>query len=102
MQATITRQIELDVAGHYFDTGMNAYPIEAGHIKTSHYDNMSVSWDWKIALELKKHEVIPLNTKSMIRYPDDSGVLVCTKAIKREKEGSLTVFTLVPYFSSED
>jgi hypothetical protein len=101
MQATITRQIELDVTGHIFDTGANVYPIEAGRLNTIHYDNLSIGWNWKIALELKKHEAIPLNTKSSILYPDDSSILVYTKAIRREKEGRLTVFTLVPYFNNE-
>jgi hypothetical protein len=101
MQATITRQIELDVTGHFFDTGKQVYLIEAGQLNTIHYDNMSIGWNWRIALELKKNEAIPLNGKSSILYPDDSGVLVYAKAIKREKEGSLTVFTLVPYFEGE-
>ncbi len=90
--------IDIDVAGYYFEANNKLYPIEAGRIHTAHEVNGNIVWDWEIALELKLNDAIPTQKRLAILYPDDDSVFVYAEVIKRRKEGNLTIFSLVPYF----
>lgn len=90
--------INLDISGFYFYAKGRFYPIESGHVRTSHLENGNVSWDWQMALELKKSDVIPANEKTALCYGDKS-VFVYTKVLERRKEGNLSAFKLVPYMN---
>lgn len=90
----------LDITSFIFLANGKQYPIQAGHVETSKLDNGSIHWDWQMALELKKSDVIPSNKETFILYPDDMSVFLKTQVISREKDGGLTVFTLVPYMKN--
>lgn len=89
--------IDIDITAYSFEANNKRYPIEAGHVRTAHHEGGNVSWDWQIALELKKNDAIPANKRTYILYPEDSSVFLSTRVIKRRKEGNLTIFSLVPY-----
>jgi hypothetical protein len=95
-QAQITKTIDIDLSGYRFEANGQVFEIEAGHLKTDYMDNASVQWDWQIGLELKKADFIPFNKPSYLLYPDGS-VFVRTRVLKREKQGNLSVLTLVPW-----
>jgi len=89
--------IDLDITEGFtfFAKGRN-YPIQAGHVRTSSVENGSVIWDWEVALELKRSDVIPSNEQTAILYEDNT-VFLRTRVIDRRNEGGLTVLKLVPY-----
>lgn len=86
--------VNLDIAGYLFQAKGQAYPIEAGQVVTLNTTN-GIQWDWEAALELKTSDAIPSNETTAILWPDGT-VFVKTRVIRRRKEGSLSVFTLVP------
>jgi hypothetical protein len=92
--------IDMDIAGYFLEAGNKRYPIEAGHIRTTH-ENQNVSWDWEIALELKLSDAIPAKKRLALLYPDDASVFVHVEVIKRRKEGNLSVLTLVPWMNED-
>lgn len=93
------KNIELDISeGFLFLAKNKLYPIQAGHVKTSHVENGSVQWDWQIALELKKSDAIPTNAMTKIVY-DDHTTFLRTRVIGRKQEGGLTILKLVPYMN---
>jgi hypothetical protein len=87
----------LDITGYIFQANGKQYPIQAGYVKTSHLEDGGLHWDWEMALELKKTDVIPSNKETFILYPDDMSIFLRTQVIDRRKEGGLSVFTLVPF-----
>jgi len=90
--------VDIDIAGYYLEANRKLYPIEAGHVRTTHHDNGSVSWDWQIALELKISDAIPMHKRLELLYPEDASVFVYIEVLERRKEGNLTILKLVPYF----
>lgn len=89
--------IDLDITeGFSFWAKGRAYTIQAGHVRTSHIENDGVVWDWQVALELKKSDIIPSNEATAILY-DDNTVFLKTRVIERKQEGGLTVIKLVPF-----
>lgn len=89
--------VDLNITGFLFEAKGRQYPIQAGRIKTSHVENDNVVWDWEIALELKKSDIVPSNESTAILY-DDGTAFLKTQVLERRKEGNLSVFKLVPYF----
>lgn len=93
--------IDLDITeGFTFQAKGRPYSIQGGHIRTSQVSAESVHWDWEIALELKKSDIIPSNEATAILYEDGS-VFVQTRVIDRKQEGGLTILTLVPYIRED-
>lgn len=86
--------IEMDLVNYIIRVGLTDYPIVQGHLKTTHAEN-GVLWDWQVDLSLNKFEVIPLNEKLKLCYPN--GDTVCfIEVLKRSKNGQYTHFEIVP------
>ena len=91
----------LDIAGFLFQAKGVIYPIAAGYVETSKPESgEGVNWNWEMALELKKSDVIPSNEITYILWPDDHAVFLKTQVLSRRKEGHLTIFKLVPYLQN--